>query len=486
MSPFVALRRLTLLDALMLSALVLAAWQKWSWAPFGRITLAEFVELAFVVVWLLDRLLRRDRRIPGTTAVLLGFGLCFVAVYLAGYANIDTREGVEQWTKGLAKWGVFFSFAIVASAHLIRRGPALWWAALGAFIAGFLGNAAYGTVQLGLLSATGVNLDTTILDPIFGGAKTQGLALLGRVTNVDQFGGTTSTAVYRLTGFGEDPNHFGVLVNMPLMILLALVVRVRSGWLAEKRTWLAAAATFLFLAQLLSQSRSGLLGCTVGLLVLALAFRRQLWRRELLIPVLVLALAGGLIVVAKRDQLQQVLDSRLQTGDRSSKIHTDLYDLIPPVLEAHPALGLGLNNFAVYYEFQTGKTDFGPHSFYIAVLTETGLIGGALYLAFIAWIVSRLLVLLRAGRARAQVPDDDGTVPAIGWGMASALAAILSGNLFYLTMIFNVHYTFLLLLLTAPVVLAPEEVRAQARGRLRLRPPGPAAPTPTPSPAAGD
>ena len=350
-----------------------------------------------MIVWCLDRLLRRDGRMPGTSAVLLGFGLCFLTVYLAGYANIDTKEGVEQWTKGIAKWGVFFSFAVLASAHLIRRGPALWWAALGAFVAGFLGNAAYGTVQLALLSGSGVNLDTTILNPIFGGAKTQGLALLGRVTNVDQFGGTTSTAVYRLTGFSEDPNHFGVLVNMPIMILLALVVGVRRGWIAQNRTWLAAAATFLFLAQLLSQSRSGLLGCSVGLLVLALAFRRQLWRRELVIPVIVLALAAGVVVVAKRDQLQQVLDSRLQTGDRSSRIHTDLYDLIPPVLEAHPALGLGLNNFAVYYEFQTGKTDFGPHSFYIAVLTETGLIGGALYLAFIAWILARLMVLHPVG-----------------------------------------------------------------------------------------
>ena len=304
--------------------------------------------------------------------MLLGFGLCFLAVYLAGYANIDTKEGVEQWTKGIAKWGVFFSFAV---ARQRPPDPPRAGALVGG--AGRVHRRVPGQRRLRHRAArpaqrTGVNLDTTMLDPIFGGAKTQGLALLGRVTNVDQFGGTTSTAVYRLTGFSEDPNHFGVLVNMPLMILLALVVRARSGWLAEKRTWLAAAATFLFLAQLLSQSRSGLLGCAVGLLVLALAFRRQLWRRELVIPVLVLALAGGLVVVAKRDQLQQVLDSRLQTGDRSSRIHTDLYDLIPPVLEAHPALGLGLNNFAVYYEFQTGKTDFGPHSFYIAVLTETG------------------------------------------------------------------------------------------------------------------
>jgi O-antigen ligase len=251
---------------------------------------------------------------------------------------------------------------------------------------------------------------------------------------------------------------------------------------AEHRAWVAAAATALFLAQLLSQSRSGLLGCAVGLLVLAIALRRDLLRRELVIPVLVLGLAACVVVVAKRDQLQQVLDSRFQTGDRSSRIHTDLYDLIPPVLESHPALGLGLNNFAVYYEFETGKTDFGPHSFYIAVLTETGLVGAALYLAFLAWTVSRLLVLLRAGRARAALPDDDGTTAAIAWGFAAGLAAILAGNLFYLTMIFNVHYCFLLLLLTAPVVLAPEQVRQLVRQRLPFRP-DPAA---TPVPVAGD
>ena len=50
-------------------------------------------------------------------------------------------------------------------------------------------------------------------------------------------------------------------------------------------------------------------------------------------------------------------------------------------------------------------------------------------------------------------------------------------------MIFNVHYCFLLLLLTAPVVLAPEQVRRQVDRRLRLRPPDPA---PAPVPVAGD
>ena len=249
--------------------------------------------------------------------------------------------------------------------------------------------------------------------------------------------------------------------------------RARAGWVAEHRAWLAAAATVALpgaapvaVAQRPAGLRRRACWCWPSPSAVSC------WRRELVIPVVVLALAACVVVVAKRDQLQQVLDSRLQTGDRSSRIHTDLYDLIPPVLESHPALGLGLNNFAVYYEFQTGKTDFGPHSFYIAVLTETGLIGGALYLAFLAWIVVAAAgAAARRPGALASCRATTARWPPIGWGFAAALAAILAGNLFYLTMIFNVHYTFLLLLLTAPVVLAPGAGAGSAR-RLRLRPSG--------------
>ena len=67
------------------------------------------------------------------------------------------------------------------------------------------------------------------------------------------------------------------------------------------------------------------------------------------------------------------------------------------ILHSHPLFGLGLNNFSVYYEFVTGKTNWGPHSFYVALLVETGLVGTALFALFLVWV---FLPARRRARAR--------------------------------------------------------------------------------------
>ena len=63
-----------------------------------------------------------------------------------------------------------------------------------------------------------------------------------------------------------------------------------------------------------------------------------------------------------------------------------------------PCSASGLNTFSVYYEFLTGKTNWGPHSFYVALLDETGLVGACVFAAFLAWVGIRLAVILRASR----------------------------------------------------------------------------------------
>ena len=67
--------------------------------------------------------------------------------------------------------------------------------------------------------------------------------------------------------------------------------------------------------------------------------------------------------------------TRVQTGGASSSAHFAVYDFIGQIVHSHPLLGLGLNNFSVYYEFVTGKTNWGPHSFWVALIVETGLVG---------------------------------------------------------------------------------------------------------------
>ena len=75
-----------------------------------------------------------------------------------------------------------------------------------------------------------------------------------------------------------------------------------------------------------------------------------------------------------------------------------MYDFVPQVIHSHPLFGLGLNTFSVYYEFVTGKSNWGPHSFYVALIVETGLVGAVVFLLFLRYLFSRLRAARALGR----------------------------------------------------------------------------------------
>ena len=130
------------------------------------------------------------------------------------------------------------------------------------------------------------------------------------------------------------------------------------------------------------------------------------------------------------------------------------------MLSTNPFLGLGLNNFAVYYEFVTGRPDFGPHSFYVATIVETGIVGAALFAVFVIWLFRRLGAARRIGRALAAAGDPlAARVRPVAWGMTAALVATLVANFFYLTMTFYYFYVFATLAAALPVVLAAGAAR---------------------------
>ena len=124
--------------------------------------------------------------------------------------------------------------------------------------------------------------------------------------------------------------------------------------------------------------------------------------------------------------VRAVIGARTQLHGSSTQTHLQFYQLVPPALDPHPLFGMGFNTFAVFYQFVTGKTDFGPHSAWIAILVETGMVGMALYLVYFAYLlasaaamwrssdpdISRLgngLVAAFVGHRRRQpvLPDDD-------------------------------------------------------------------------------
>src|SRR5207244_4027401 len=111
------------------------------------------------------------------------------------------------------------------------------------------------------------------------------------------------------------------------------------------------------LIELATLSRSGLLGLIVGGLLLWPRYRRLFRTRSFLRP-----LAGvlGIVAIAVLARLHffiTVLRTRVDTSGGSQSAHFKVYDFVPQVFDMHPFFGLGLNNFAVYYEQVTGKTN---------------------------------------------------------------------------------------------------------------------------------
>ena len=429
------------LDGLFLLTAFMVTFHKLQWELAGSLTISDVLTSVFLLVFLWDRLERGDLRLTQTAWVALGFLVAFTLVYLAGYYNLDTAQSFDQWWKGFVKFGLHFGFVVAGVALLARRPLRFYWYALAAFLGGIAVNALYGVIQLTVAEVGGANLDSILIQPIT--SRQTGINVFGVVGGVQP--------VYRPNGLAGDPNHLGIELLIPLLVLTPLYLRLERGH--RLRTPLAALLVFLLVVELATLSRSALLGLAFGGLVLALPYRRHLRRPAFPVPLGVVAALVGAVVIARLDFFLTVLRARTNTSRGAASPHFEVYTFIPDILQLHPALGLGLNNFSVYYEFVTGREDFGPHSFYVATLVETGLVGAVLFAAFVYWIFRRLGAARRLGRALLAAGDPLARrVTPLAWGMTAALVATLVANVFYLTMTFYYFYVFATLAIALPVV----------------------------------
>jgi hypothetical protein len=433
------MRRTT--SGLFLATVFCCTFEKVHWNAIGTVGVADVLALCFLAAF---GLTTRSWRVPRTSGVVLAFLGLFLLVYLAGFFNLNTSDQLAQWTKGIIKWGIHFTFLAAATMFLARRGPAYYWRTLGWFTAGMTFNALYGVAQL-LDARRGGNLDATLISPITGGSS-----------QINTYGIVGVTPVYRPNALTGDPNHLAIMLIVPLLILSPLYLRLEPGH--RLRRPLMALIGFLLVVEASTLSRSGLLGLGVGALVLAVPYRGYLSSRALLVPVgAVLALLLA-IVLSRRHFFEVVLRSRVETSGSSENAHFQVYSFIPNVLHSHPLLGLGLNTFSVYYEFITGKSNWGPHSYYVALIVETGVAGSALFAVFLVWVFRRLHAARSLGRALAAAGDPlSSRVRPLAWGCTAALAGTLASNLFYLTMQFYYFYVFLALAISIPVVFARRE-----------------------------
>jgi O-antigen ligase len=399
---------------LFLATLFCVTWEKVQWNVAGAVGIADVLTVLFLVAFAFEW---GRPRFPRTTVTILGIFLVLLAIYLVGFFNIETKQSLDQWGKGMVKFTIHFLFLGAGVAYLARRSTAFYWKAVGALTAGLVVNGVYGVLQL-LAARGGTNLDHVLLAPLTGGAS-----------SINVYGAIGGTAVYRPNALTADPNHLAVMLCIPLLTLLPVYLRLERGH--RLRVPLALVLGFFFLVMLSTLSRSGLLGLGVGLLVLAIPYRRALVSRALLVPLGAVAVLLLGIVWSRRHYFEVLLKSRIQTGGRSENAH-----------------------FAVY-DFVTGKSNWGPHSFYVALIVETGLVGAVAFLLFLRYLFLRLRAARELGRRLAL----DGVALArrvrpLAWGMTAALAGTMAANFFYLTMQFYYFYAFAVLVLALPIVFA--------------------------------
>jgi O-antigen ligase len=280
--------------------------------------------------------------------------------------------------------------------------------------------------------------------------------LTGGSSQINVYGAINGASVFRPNAITGDPNHLAIMLIVPLLVLTPLYLRLERGH--RLRRWLMLTIGFLLIMEAATLSRSGALGLVVGALILAVPYRHHLGTARLLVPISAAIAVLLAVFLSRRDFFTTVLKSRTQTGGGSTSVHFSIYGFIPDVLHTNPLFGLGLNTFSVYYEFVTGKSNWGPHSYYVALIVETGLVGTVLFAIFLLWAFWRLNAARRLGLALAAVGDPLARrVRPLAWGWIAALAGTLAANAFYLTMQFYYFFAFVALALAVPVVFAQRE-----------------------------
>ncbi len=427
-------------DALFFATVFTVTFAKIHWNVAGDLSLSDVLTGLFLVAFAVNRFERLDGRFARSAAITFAFFLAFLAVYMLGFFNLETAQSLAQWAKGLVKFLLHFLFLFAAVALVARRSERFFWWALAAFCGGMAFNALYGLLQLGVAQATGGNLDATVLSPITGGAS-----------QINVYGAIEGANVYRPNALTGDPNHLGIELVIPLLVLLPIYLRLEKGH--RFRTPLMLLLMFLFVMELATLSRSGMLGLLAGMAVLAVPYGRRLLSKRFLLPLAGVGIVLLAVVARRADFFETVLRSRITTDGAGSSTHFVVYEFIPDVLSQHPLLGLGLNNFSVYYEFVTGRDNFGPHSFYVALFVETGIVGALLFLAFLAYLFRRLAAGRRVGRALAAAGEGVAArVRPLEWGLTAALVGTMAANAFYLTMSFYYFFVFAAFVVVSPAV----------------------------------
>lgn len=192
----------------------------------------------------------------------------------------------------------------------------------------------------------------------------------------------------RPTGLLIHPNVLAIYFVLLIPIGIATVLISRFSWL---RALGAVAVGFSTVALYFTLSRSGWVGMAGAVFLAVILW--LLWKpfslsfgKKLLIVVVFSALAIGVALKAHR-----IYERWSETLDAAVDFRISLAETAWNMVKAHPFLGVGLNSFdtvALQYDKSTQSRlkVFPVHNILLLEMSETGLLGGAMFI--VLWFVA--------------------------------------------------------------------------------------------------
>src|SRR5437879_2036070 len=144
-----------LTGTLFLATLFCVTWEKVHWEIAGSVGISDVLTILFLIAFAFEW---GRPRFPRTTVTVLAIFAGLLVIYLVGFFNIETKDSLDQWSKGMVKFVLHFLFLGAGVAYLSRRSVAFYWRAVAALTAGLVVNGVYGVLQL-LAARGGTNLD---------------------------------------------------------------------------------------------------------------------------------------------------------------------------------------------------------------------------------------------------------------------------------------------------------------------------------------
>ncbi len=227
---------------------------------------------------------------------------------------------------------------------------------------------------------------------------------------------TSDTGVARLGGDLIDPNHTAAALILPLVLALT---RLMQAGHPRRRAVAGAAVAVMLAADVITGSRSGILGAAAAIGVVALTSRH---RARIVVGLsVVIAVLVGVFALTPLNP-----PGRLSSESTSGRI--DIWRVGLEACTQYCATGSGWNTFGIVYAETLPRvlearvsprgTNFQPHNILLLLLIETGLPGLTLGAAGIGFI------LLEAWRLPAQLRG-----PPLGAFVGLLVTGMFIGNL---------------------------------------------------------